>query len=135
MQKLLVDTNVVIDLLAFREPFALAAQRLFSLADKGDLMLYVSALTWANAHFILTRKLDESTARTALRRFKAILNTVPLDEKIIDLALDSKFRDFEDAIQYYSALAIGAEVIITRNQSDFKHSGIAIMSAQEFLST
>jgi hypothetical protein len=71
--------------------------------------------------------------RKVLRRFKVLVRVLPLDDKIIDLALNSEFRDFEDAIQYFTAIENELELIITRNQSDFKESKIPVMTAKEFI--
>jgi len=68
-----------------------------------------------------------------LRKFKVLVNVLPLDDKIADLALNSEFRDFEDAIQYYTAIENDQDLIITRNQRDFKESKIPVMTAGEFI--
>ncbi|MBK9248323.1 MAG: PIN domain-containing protein [Ignavibacteria bacterium] len=133
MKKLLVDTNIVVDLLARREDFFEEAQELFSLADAKQVELFVSSLTLANAHYLLAKqhKLDE--ARKILIKFKVLVEVASLDNKIIELALVSDFKDFEDAIQYNTALEIGLEGIITRNKKDFKNSSLPVMTAKEYL--
>ena len=107
MEKLLVDTNIVIDLLSKREDFFQEAQEFFTLADNKKVELFVSALTFANTHYLLSKyqKLDE--ARKTLIKFKVLVEVSPLDDKIIELALVSDFKDFEDAIQYHTALENG----------------------------
>ncbi|AKP52221.1 type II toxin-antitoxin system VapC family toxin [Cyclobacterium amurskyense] len=133
MDRILVDTNVVLDLLGKRESFLKEAQELFTLSDKGKVKLFVSALTFANTYYILSQQLKVSSARKVLRQFKVLVEVVPIDDKVIELALDSEFKDFEDAIQYYSAIENGVRIIITRNQKDFKHSKIPVLSAKEYL--
>ena len=133
MDRILVDTNVVLDLLGKRESFLKEAQELFTLGDKGKVKLFVSALTFANTYYILSQQLKISSARKVLRQFKVLVEVVPIDDKVIELALDSEFKDFEDAIQYYSAIENGVRIIITRNQKDFKHSKIPVLSAKEYL--
>ena len=71
--------------------------------------------------------------RKVLRNFKVLVNVLPLDDKITDLALNSEFRDFEDAVQYYTAIVNDQDLIITRNKSDFKLSKIPVMTAGEFI--
>ena len=71
--------------------------------------------------------------RNILRKFKVLVNVLPLDDKITDLALNSEFHDFEDAIQYYTAIENDQDIIINRNQQDFKESKIPVMSAGEFI--
>jgi len=115
MDALLVDRNVVIDLLASREDYFIEAQELFTLFDHGKVLLNVSSLTFANTHYILSKQLKTPNARKILRKFKILVNVISLNDKITELSLDSDFKDFEDAIQYYSALESGADIIITRN--------------------
>ncbi len=71
--------------------------------------------------------------RNVIRKFKVLVNVLPLDDKIVDLALNSEFKDFEDAIQFYTAIENGQDLIITRNQQDFKESKIPVMTAEEFI--
>ena len=134
MIRLLIDTNIVIDLLAKREEFYREAATLFSLADKNMITLTVSALTFANTNYILSKLKKEKEARTILRKFKVLVQTLALDDKVTELALnDDNFPDFEDGLQYYSALENEIDIIITRNQKDLKISKIPVMSAKEYL--
>jgi predicted nucleic acid-binding protein len=133
MKKGFLDTNIVLDLLAKRIPFYSEAAMLFSLADKKEILLSISALCLADTNYILSRQLPSAEVRTILRKFKVLVNVLPLDDKITDLALNSDFQDFEDAIQYYTALANDQDLIITRNQADFRESKLPVMSAGEFL--
>ena len=134
MSKLLVDTNVVLDLLAKREPFYDSTAKLFSLADKKKVTLSISSLTFANTNYVLTRLKTADKSREILRRFRVLVKVLSLDDKVIDLALnDLNFRDFEDGLQYYSALENGQEMIITRDLSDFKESRIPVMTPEEYL--
>ena len=133
MKNLFLDTNIILDLLANRMPFYMEAAKLFSLADKKKIKISISALSLADAHYILSRQNPEMEVRNILRTFKVLVNVLPLDDKITDLALNSEFRDFEDAIQYYTAIENDQDLIITRNQQDFKESKIPVMTAGEFL--
>ncbi|NOX86198.1 MAG: PIN domain-containing protein [Chlorobi bacterium] len=134
MKRLFIDTNIVIDLLSRRKDFYEEAATLFSLADKNNVHMSVSALTIANTHFILLKKLNTEKAKEILRNFRLLVDVLPLDEKIVDLALNDKnFTDFEDALQYYSALQYGMEIIITRNSKDFKKSELPVMTALQYL--
>jgi len=133
MEKILVDTNVVLDLLGKREKFLREAQELFTLADQGEVKLYVSAWTIANTYYILSQQLKTPQVRKVIRQFKVLVDILPVNDKIIDLSLDSDFKDFEDAIQYYCALESDLRLIITRNQNDFKLSAIPVLSAKEYL--
>ena len=135
MKDLFLDTNIILDLLAYRMPFYTEAAKLFSLADKKKVKLSISSLGLADAHYILSRQNPEMEVRNVLRKFKVLVNVLPLDDKITDLALNSEFRDFEDGIQYYTAIENNQDLIITRNQQDFKESKIPVMTAGEFIKT
>ena len=134
MDKWLVDTNIVIDLLAKRKEFYKPAGVLFSLSDNNKVKLAVTSLTFGKTYYLLSRELNSPKARAILRKFKLLVNILPMDDKIIDLSLNSDFKDFEDAIQYYSALENKLDIIITRNLKDFKLSKIPVMTAADFLS-
>ncbi|PCI93099.1 MAG: PIN domain nuclease [Flavobacteriales bacterium] len=134
MSRLLIDTNIVIDLLANRKEFYTEAATLFSLADKNILTLTVSSLTFANTNYILSKLKSEKEARIILRKFKVLVETLSLDDKITELALSGdKFPDFEDGLQYYSAIENRIDIIISRNKKDFKNSKIPVMTAKEYL--
>lgn len=129
-----MDTNIVIDLLAKRMEFYNEAAELFSRSDKNELNLAISSLTFANANYILSKIKSAKEAREILRKFKVLVEILSLDDKITELALsDDNFPDFEDGLQYYSAMENQLEVIITRNKKDFKNSKIPVLTAKEFL--
>jgi len=133
MKSLFLDTNIVLDLLAHRMPFYNEAAKLFSLADKKKIKLSISALCLADSNYILSKQLHVMEVRKILRKFKVLVNVLPLDDKISDLALNSEFNDFEDAIQYFTAIENDQDLIISRNQQDFKESKIPVMTAEEFI--
>jgi predicted nucleic acid-binding protein len=133
MEKLLVDTNIVVDLLTGRKDFYREAQYLFTLSDEGKVKLLVSSLTFANTHYLLNRYKNKDEARKILIKFKVLVEVAKLDDKIIELALASDFTDFEDAIQYYTAVENGVDIIITRNLKDFKLSKIPVLTAKEYI--
>jgi predicted nucleic acid-binding protein len=133
MNNLFLDTNIIIDLLAYRMHFYTEAAILFSLADKKKVKLSISSLCLANTHYILSKQKPDMEVRKVLRNLKVLVDVLPLDDKITDLALNSEFRDFEDAVQYYTAIVNDQDLIITRNKSDFKLSIIPVMTAGEFI--
>jgi len=134
MSRLLIDKNIVIDLLSKRDEFYVDAADLFSRADKKELELSISSLTFANTNYILSKLKSSKEAREILRKFKVLVELLSLDDKITELALsDDSFQDFEDGLQYYSAIENQIDVIITRNKKDFKNSKIPVLTAKEFL--
>ena len=133
MEKLFVDTDVVIDLLSARQPHYKYASELFSLADIGAIRLYVSSLTFANVHYILSKQLSASESRKLLLRFKTLVTVLSVNDKIVELALASSFADFEDAIQFHAAIENNVSIILTRNLKDFKKATIPVMTPQQYL--
>jgi predicted nucleic acid-binding protein len=132
MKRILTDTNIVIDLLAKREPFYKDAAKLFSLADKRKVRLFVSALTFANVNYVLLKQRKPEETKQILRRLKLIVGILDLEEKAINLALnDNDFNDFEDALQYFSAIENNIEIIVTRNLKDFRNSKLPVMTAEQ----
>ena len=132
-KKVFVDTDIIYDLLAKRDPFYLAAARLFTLADEGKVQIFISALSLVNIHYLISKQQTEDEAKQILRKFKVLVHVNPLNEKLIDLALNSEFSDFEDAIQYFSALQNDIEVLLTRNLKDYKKAQILVLTAQDFI--
>lgn len=136
MKKLFIDTNIIIDLLAKREPFYDEAAILFTLADKQKIRLSVSALTFANTNYILLQSKKPEEAKLILRKLKLIVQILSLDEKIVGLSLnDNDFKDYDDSLQYFTALENGIDVIITRNLKDFQKAKLPVMTASQFLKT
>ncbi|MCK4678626.1 MAG: PIN domain-containing protein [Bacteroidales bacterium] len=133
MDKIFVDTNIVIDLLSKREEFYKPASRLFTLSDNKEVILAISSLTFANTFYLLSKELDTAKVKEILRKFKLLVKVLPMDDKIIDLSLNSDFIGFEDAIQYFTAIENKFEIIITRNLRDFKLSKIPVMTANDYL--
>ena len=134
MIKILVDTNVIIDLLAMREKFYLDSMHLFSLADQGKIKIIISTLSIANSYYLLNDVMKMKEARVVIRKFKVLVDSYALSDKIIELALNDKnFKDFEDGIQFYTALEANCNAIVTRNTKDFKHSSIPVFKPKEYL--
>ena len=133
--KLFLDTNVVIDLLGEREPFYGSAAMIATLADKGKIQLIVSALTYSTVYYLLSRFEDKEVVKEKIRKFKVIAETSDLSDKIIEKGLASNFTDFEDSLQYYCALKMDCDILITRNGKDFKESDIPVLTPDEYLSS
>ena len=132
MKRIFLDTNVVIDLLNKREPFYHDAVKLFTLAYHNKISLYISAITYATAAYLL-RKHGKAGVRLLLKNLRQIAHVTTIGEKEVDEALASSFDDYEDALQYYSAINEDAHAIITRNKKDFAHAKIHVLSPTEFL--
>ncbi len=133
MKKLFIDADIILDLLASREPFYEYSAEIFSLADTGKIKAYTSPVIIANLHYILAKLTGKKEAIKHIQKLLTLLQVLPVDEKIITLALSSNFRDFEDAIQYYTALENNINYLITRNVKDYRRAKISVMTAVDFL--
>jgi predicted nucleic acid-binding protein len=134
-EKLFLDTNVVIDLLGEIEPFYESAAKIATLADIGKILIYVSALTYSTTYYLLARFEDKEIVKEKIRKFKVIAETSDLTDNILDKGLVSNFPDFEDSLQYYSAVKMDCNIIITRNGKDFKKSVIPVLTPDEYLAS
>ena len=132
MKKIFLDTNVVVDLLGKRDPFYKDAVKIFTLAYNKKVTLFVSPLTYATASYLL-RKQGNNQVRMLLRNFRQLSKVTMANELVVDNALASSFEDFEDALQYYSALTQKVDAIVTRNVSDFMQASIPVLTPEEFL--
>jgi predicted nucleic acid-binding protein len=133
-RRVLVDTDVVLDLLLGRQPFYPSASRLFVAFQEGQLEGHVSSLAFSNLFYLLRKEEGGGPEAIAiLRKLRLVTRVLTVNEKIIDLALASTFTDFEDAIQYFAAAQWELDAIVTRNRRDYKASKIAIVSAEECL--
>lgn len=133
MERIFADTDVIIDLLGQREPFSRDAARLFSEADKGRITICVSSLSFSNVHYILSKALGKANARKKLSAFKTLVEVLPVNDKIVELALASDFSDFEDGLQYYTAVEHSVKLLTTRNLRDFKNAAITVLTPNQYL--
>lgn len=135
MIKVFVDTDIILDLLVKREPHFIHAAKLFTLIDRNKIKAFSSSLVFANLHYLLKKETSNNIALNNLRKLKTILDILPVNGRVIDQSLNSEFKDFEDAIQYFTAVNNGIDIIITRNIVDYKKSKISVATAQDFLKT
>ena len=134
MTRLFLDTNIVVDLLEGREPFCYDAAQLFTMAHDKKVQLLVSPMTFSTASFLL-RKHGPEGVRKLLSNLRQLVSVTNSDEQTVDDSIASQFKDFEDAMQYYTALNAKSEIIITRNRKDFTASKLPIMTASEYLTS
>lgn len=132
--KLFVDSDVVIDFFTDREPHVNPASELFELNEQGDVKLYLSAVSINNIYYIVRRFLGHKKTLEIIEILIEMTEIVGTTKNEIYQALKNKFTDFEDSIQYSSALTIkGLDAIITRNLKDYRNSSIAVMTPLNFL--
>lgn len=130
---LFLDTNVMLDFLAERNPFYESVAKIISLADLGRVILVGSALSYSTADYFLSRAIGSESSKDSLRKFRAISEISGVDESIIDKGLNSEFADFEDSLQYFCAIQARCSIIITRNGKDFKKSVLPVLTPNEYL--
>jgi predicted nucleic acid-binding protein len=135
MKKVFLDTNVTLDLLLAREPHYHSAAVLFSLIEKGALEGYLSSLTFTNLAYILQKTEQRRESIHHLQTLRPLVHVLPVTSRVIDLALASEFKDFEDAVQYYTALEGNIRILVTRNVRDFSKAEITVCTPDEFLKT
>ena len=134
MREYFVDTNVLIDLVIEREPNSTYARELFTIAKEKSIVLNICAMSYNFVYYNVKKHLGREKALKAINFLSDVTICLPVDHLIIKHARFSKFRDFEDAIQYFCSFQIPkCEAIITRNAKDFKLSNIPIMNPYEFL--
>lgn len=134
MKRVFVDANIVIDLLCERYPWFPKVLRLFSMGDLGQIELFCSSLSLGTASYIMeTRKMSTQDIFDSISLLCHICTPTTVDSSVVRSALSSDFTDFEDALQYCSALTADAECIITRNKKDFTASEIPVYDIDEFL--
>ena len=131
--KLFLDTNVVIDVIAAREPFVADSRAIFDLCESGKADGRVSALTFCTVSYVLRKFVTSGTMRTKLREFRNILTPVDLSVSLLDKAIASSIADFEDAVQFYTAAYSEADYIITRNVRHFPQDNIPVLTPTDFL--
>lgn len=133
MDKLFLDSDLIIDVLAERPGFYDSAATLLSLAEKNRIKCFTSPIVIANIYYVISKVRSKDFAKRSVSKLKNYVEITNVDQKIIDLALESNFSDLKDAIQYYCALEIGADILVTRNKKDYLRSKIPVLSPREYL--
>lgn len=133
MHDIFIDTDIIIDVLTERNPHYIHAAKLFTLAERNNIKAYTSPIIIANIHYILSKLQSPQKAIQSIQKIKTFIKILPVDDKIIELALSSNFNDFEDAIQYYTAKSKDIQFLVTRNKKDYKVSDISICTAEEYI--
>jgi len=128
-----LDSDVILDLLCKREPFYTFAAEIFTLGDLGKINLVTTSLVYANVFYILRKVLGIEKGKELLRKLRIIVGVIPVNEKTVDLALNSSFSDFEDGLQYFTARENNIQILITRNIKDYKGKEILIQTPEEYI--
>lgn len=133
MRRVLFDSDVLLDVLAQREPFVIASARALNVSTQPQVQGYVSGHAVTNIFYILRRQVGSDTARSLLARLLQHIQVASVTDEVIRAALQSSIKDFEDAVTSEAANAVGVEVIVTRNTTDFITSSVPAVLPEEFL--
>lgn len=130
---LFVDSDVILDVLEKREPFYDYSAQILTLGDEKKVQLFTTSLVIANIYYIMRKHLGIQKAKENLRKLRIIVNVMSVNEKEVDLALNPELPDFEDALQYFTALNNKIDFIITRNTKDYKNPKLIVQTPQEYI--
>ena len=133
--KVFIDTNVVLDVLAKRPEFYDDAAAIWSLCEQGRITGFIAAVSGTNIYYIIRKLSDHRTAMKAMVQLRDIFTLATCDGQVMTQAIDARMPDFEEAVQYFSALHAGAELLVTRNPKHFPRAAIPVVTPKEFLAT
>ena len=131
--KVFIDTNIIIDFLENRQPFAPDAIRIFELSAIGQITLFVSDLTIANVRYITQKTIPSTEFYKTMKSLLAFIHITSIGEDLVRKALLLEASDFEDALQYYSAEHAGVDCIVTRNVPDYYFAQLPVFTPSIFL--
>lgn len=132
--KVLFDTNIILDVLLNREQFVELSACLVSMAENKKIEGYLCATTVTTIDYLVSKEHDRKSANIAIQKLLNIHRISAVNKQVLDLAINSNFKDFEDAVQYYSGKCVGVDCLVTRNQKDYKGTQLAVYSPSELLS-
>jgi predicted nucleic acid-binding protein len=136
VDKVLIDTDVILDFFFNREPFSEDASAILNLCDKEHIKGFVTPVMVSNVYYLLRKTASHEKVVENLKMLLTIIDILPIDKNTIRIALNSEFKDFEDALQNFSAQSSNeVQVIITRNIKDYKSSKLAVMTPDSYLKT
>ncbi len=133
--RVLVDTNVILDVLLDRKPFAESGKAVFALAEQSVIEGYICATTVTTVDYLLRQTLPSSAARNAIKRLLELFEVAPVNRPVLEQALLSGMADFEDAVLEQSGRLIHVDLIITRDVKHFRHSKLCVLDPDALIST
>ena len=134
MDKVLLDTDVLMDFFFDRKPFSRYSTELINLCAEKEVKGYTTPVIISNVYYLLRKTAKHSEIVEKIKQLLTIIEILKMDKNAVMDALNSNFKDFEDALQNFSAIEHGEiKIILTRNLKDFKHSDLAILSPETYL--
>jgi len=132
--KVLFDTNIILDVLLNRHPFVELSASLVSLVESKKIDGYLCATTITTIDYLVAKSSGKGQARVSIQKLLSIFSIAEVNKEVLFLSTESKFTDFEDAVQHYAGKLVQVDSIVTRNQNDFKRSEYPVYSPQELWS-
>ncbi|NQU53803.1 MAG: PIN domain-containing protein [Bacteroidetes bacterium] len=134
MDNVLIDTDVILDFLFDRKPFAEYSAEIFSLCAENNINGFTTPVIIANVYYLLNKTAKHEIIVEKIKQLLSIVDVVDMNKQVVLNALNSEFKDFEDALQNFSAIENGEiKIILTRNIKDFKKSQLAVMTPETYL--
>lgn len=134
MDKVLIDSDVILDALFDREPFSEYATEILSMCEARKIKGFLTPVTYSNIYYLLRKVATHEKVIVKLKQLLLITEVLPMNKKIVQNALNSQFKDFEDSLQNAAAELNGSiEVILTRNLKDYKKSKIGVFTPESYL--
>jgi predicted nucleic acid-binding protein len=131
--KILLDTNIVLDVLMDRLPFSDTAVELFSRVEEGAIIGYLCGTTITTLYYLASKTLGAARAQEEIKKLLTLFEVAPVNRLVLESALAADFNDFEDAVIYEAACHVGADAIVTLNLKNFKKSRISVYTSEEFV--
>jgi len=131
--KILLDTNVVLDVLLAREPFVDLAREIFILIENGETEGYLCATSVTTLHYLIGRESNKKEADEIIKKLLTLFEVSPVTKKILYDASINNGLDYEDSVIYTSAFYSEIDIIVTRDKKGFKESKISTLNPKEFL--
>lgn len=136
MNKILIDTDVILDFFFDRQPFSKYSTKIFSLCESKKIKGFVTPVIYSNTYYILRQTARHNKVIEKLMQLLSITDVLSMDKEVVKNALNSGFNDFEDALQNYAALKSGEiNVILTRNIKDYNKSTIGVLTPETYIKT
>ena len=134
MTRILIDTDVILDFFFDREPFAENAAKILSLCESKEIKGFITPVIISNVYYLLRQTAKHEKVIEKLKMLVSITEILVINKDAILQALNSDFKDFEDALQNYAAeLDKEIDLIVTRNTKDFKNSSLAVMTPDNYM--
>ena len=134
MDKVLIDTDVILDFFFDRHPFAEFAADILNLCEENKIKGFTTPIIICNVYYLLRKTAKHEIIIEKLKQLLSIIDVVKMDKQVVLVALNSNFKDFEDALQNFSALENKEiNIILTRNLKDYKKSSLAVLTPETYL--